>query len=235
VAFINPPVLKLDFTGAANIADFSAIDGAVRNTILSIINSMFTLPNRYLVKLDASTDYFKTFHYPLGIIRITVEKAWGFAEEAKGATKKLFNKITRAHPDCFTKVDVGAEESWQTKTINNSVHPKWNETKDFVVSDLDQCIKIDVEDHDVNSNDEVGIAVTTVREMMAGGSKELTLIKEGQESDGRVQISAQFFRFTSNGNSFSASDHKGDGKMCGFATILIAGAYGIEGNRKELR
>ena len=150
MSFVNPPLLKLDFTGAANVADFSAIDGVVRNTILGIINSMFTLPNRYLVKLDANNDYFKTYHYPLGIVRITVEQAWGFAEESKGAAKKFFHKLTRAHPDCFAKVNVGAEDAWETAVKDNTVKPSWNETHDFVVSDFDQCIKVSVEDHDVN-------------------------------------------------------------------------------------
>lgn len=150
ISFVNPPVLKLDFTGAANVADFSAIDGAVRDTILGVINSMLTLPNRYLVKLDANNDYFKTYLYPLGVIRVTVEGAWGFAEEAKGTMKKLFTKVTRAHPDCFAKIEVGAEEAWQTSTKNNTTHPTWNETHDFVVSDYSQCIRIGVEDHDVN-------------------------------------------------------------------------------------
>lgn len=100
---MNPPVLKLDFTGAANVADFSAIDDSVRGIILDTINSMFTLPNRYLVKLDAKNDWFKTYLYPLGVLRVTVEKAWGFAEEAKGGVKKLFAKVTRAAPDCYVK------------------------------------------------------------------------------------------------------------------------------------
>src|ERR1700760_4960429 len=178
ICFVNPPVLKLDFTGAANIgaysvygtaksydlrlalllyanaisADFSLIDDTVRGTILSTINGILTLPNRLLVKLDTSTDYFKTHLYPLGIARVTIEKAWGFAEEAKSATKKLVSKLTRAHPDCFAKVDVGGEESWKTSTKNNSTKPVWNETKDFVVSDFDQCIKINVEDQDVSKN-----------------------------------------------------------------------------------
>ena len=90
------------------MADFSAIDGAVRNAILTIINGMFTLPNRFLVKLDANSDFFNIFLLPQGVIRITVEKAWGFASEAKGSAKKFFSKITRASPDCYAKVDVGA-------------------------------------------------------------------------------------------------------------------------------
>ena len=40
LAFINPPHLELDFTGAANVADFSAIDGAVRGVILSNVHTL---------------------------------------------------------------------------------------------------------------------------------------------------------------------------------------------------
>ena len=57
--------------------------------------------------MDANNDYFKTYMYPSGVLRIKVEKAWGFAEEAKGTTKKLLSKITRSHPDCYAKVELG--------------------------------------------------------------------------------------------------------------------------------
>jgi Ca2+-dependent lipid-binding protein len=236
ISFINPPVLKLDFTGAANVADFSVIDDTVRKVILGIINSMFTLPNRFLLKLDANADYFKTYHYPLGMVRVTVEKAWGFGEEAKSSTRKLFNKLTRAAPDCYAKVDVGGEESWKTATKNNTNRPTWNETHDFVVSDFDQCIKVDVEDEDVNGDDEVGLAVTTVREILAArGSQELTLVHKGEETEGRVSISCQFFKYVADAGSLTASDHKGDGRLSGIATILVASAFGIKGQRKELK
>ncbi len=236
ISFINPPVLKLDFTGAANVADFSVIDDTVRNVILGIINSMFTLPNRFLVKLDANADYFKTYHYPLGMVRVTVEKAWGFGEEAKSSTRKFFNKITRAAPDCYAKVSVGGEEPWKTATKNNTNKPTWNETHDFVVSDFDQCIKVDVEDEDVNGDDEVGLAVTTVREILkAGRSQELTLVHKGEDTEGRVSISCQFFKYVADAGSLTASDHKGDGRLSGMATILIASAFGIKGRREDLK
>lgn len=236
ISFINPPVLKLDFTGAANVADFSAIDDTVRKVILGIINSMFTLPNRFLIKLDANADYFKTYHYPLGMVRVTVEKAWGFGEEAKSSARKLFNKVTRAAPDCYAKVDVGGEESWKTATKNNTNRPKWNETHDFVVSDFDQCIKVDVEDEDVDGDDEVGVAVTTIREILvAGGSQDLPLVHKGEETEGRVSISCQFFKYVTDAGSLIASDHKGDGRLSGIATILVASASGIKGQLEDLK
>lgn len=236
ISFVNPPVLKLDFTGAANVADFDMIDDTVRNVILGVINSMFTLPNRYLVKLDANTDYFKTFHYPLGMVRVTVEKAWGFGEEAKSTTKKFFNKLTRAAPDCYAKVEVGAEEAWKTSTKNNTNRPNWNETHDFVVSDFDQCLKIDVLDSDVNGDDEVGLAVTTIREILtSGGHQELPLVHKGTETDGRVSVRAEYFKYVADAGSLTASSHKGDGRLSGIATVLIASAFGIKGQRETLK
>jgi Ca2+-dependent lipid-binding protein len=198
---------------------------------------MFTLPNRYLLKLDANTDYFKTFHYPLGMLRLTVDKAWGFGEEAKSSTRKLFNKLTRAAPDCYAKVEVGAEP-WKTTTRNNTNRPNWSETHDFVVSDFDQAVRIDVKDEDLNGDDDVGVAVTTVRDLLlANGHQELPLLdnKTDAETDGRVSISAQFFKFVPEAGSLTSSDHKGDGRLSGIATILIASAYNVPGQREALK
>jgi Ca2+-dependent lipid-binding protein len=237
IAFINPPHLELDFTGAANVADFSAIDSAVRGVILSIINSMATLPNRFLVTLDAKNDYFKTYLPPIGVMRITVEKAWDFAEQAKGKAKKIFAKLTRAAPDCYAKVDLGAEPSWQTSTKDNSVNPSWNETHDFVVSDIYQCIKVEIFDKDVNGDDEVGLGVTTVEEILRnGGRQELALELKGESTGGKVSIACEYFKLEADGGkSFSSSSHKGDGCMSGIASVLIAGAYGIQGQREQLK
>lgn len=230
-------MLELDFTGAANVADFDAIDGAVRGVILSIINSMATLPNRYLVTLDAKNDYFKTFVQPLGVIRITVEKAWDFAEEeSQNKAKKLFAKLTRAAPDCYTKVEVGAEPEWKTTTKNNTTHPSWDETSDFVVTDFDQCIKLHLLDEDVNGDDEVGMAVTTVKEVLLGGGRhELALTHKGEETGGKVSIACEYYNLAADGGkSFSAAAHHGPACMCGVANILVGNAYGIKGQREQL-
>ena len=237
IAFINPPHLELDFTGAANVADFSAIDGAVRGVILSIINSMFTLPNRFLLTLDAKNDYFKTYLPPQGVMRITVEKAWDFAEEAQGKAKKLFAKLTRAAPDCYAKVELGAEPLWQTATKDNTVNPSWNETHDFVVSDFYQCIKVQIFDKDVNGDDEVGLGVTTVDEILRnGGRQELALEMNGEQTGGKVSIAAEYFKLEADGGkSFSSSSHKGDGCISGIASVLVAGAYGVKGQRELLK
>jgi Ca2+-dependent lipid-binding protein len=205
--------------------------------LLGVISSVVVLPNRILVKLDANNDYFKTYLQPLGIIRITTEKAWGFAEESQSKTKKFFSKLTRASPDCYAEIEVGAEPAWKTTTKNNTTTPTWGETHDFVVTDLDQRIRVLVADQDVNSDDEVGVALTTVKEILAaGGKSELGMLHKGSKSDGKVALSCEFFQFTAeDSSSFSAANNRGDGLMCGVLTVLVASAFGIKGQRENLK
>jgi Ca2+-dependent lipid-binding protein len=204
---------------------------------MGIINSVVVLPNRIMVKLDANNDYFKTYHQPLGIVRITAEKAWGFAEESQSKTKKLFSKLTKASPDCYAEIEVGAEAAWRTTTKNNTTNPAWGETHDFVVSDFDQRIRVVVSDHDLNSDDEVGVAVTTVKEiLMASGKQELGMMHKGAEIDGKIALACEFFQFTAeDSSSFSESSHSGTGLMCGIINVLVAGAFGIKGQRETLK
>lgn len=236
VALVNPPSLKLDFTGAANLADMDMIDSAVRETLVGVINSIVTLPTRYYVPIAADNDYFKTYIPPVGIIRITVEKAWGFSKESKSATQKFIAKLTRAAPDCYARVHVGAEEPYKTGTKNNTTTPAWGETHDFIVTDLDQYIKVDVDDEDIGGDDDVGDAITSVRDMIAnGGHQELGLTYKGEDTGGKIALSCQYFDLENSTGSFSASDHKGQGRYCGLATVLVGGAYNIQGNREELK
>ena len=98
---------------AAALAIIKAVSAnGVKAVLPPIINSILTLPNRLLIKLDASNDYFKTQLFPIGVIRITAEKATGFAEDKKGAAQKLFSKLTRASPDTYVNISVGAEDAW---------------------------------------------------------------------------------------------------------------------------
>ncbi len=92
--------------------------------LLLIPNLLETRTNpfvcRYLIKLDPNSSYFDAFQYPLGVARITVEDASGFAEEAKGAAKKLFSKITRSAPDTFAKASCSKQARDLAETDNIS-------------------------------------------------------------------------------------------------------------------
>lgn len=235
MAFINPPELSLDFTDAANIADFSLIDKTVRKVILNIISSMAVLPNRFLVKLDSSNDYFKTFQPHHGVLRLTIDNATEITGEKKSGAKRLLQKLVKDIPDCYCDVNVGAEGEWRTSTIKNKHDPQWNETHDFLVTDYEQRITIDLNDEDLGGDDDIGIATTTVKQLLLnGGSQTLTLSHKGQPLETKVTIHGKFFNFVGESNSISASSQN-EGEICGLATVLIASVNGLNGQRDELK
>jgi len=235
VAFINPPELKLDFTDAANIADWVLVDKAVRNVIISIVSSMAVLPNRYLVKLDNNNDYFRTYLPQLGALRLTIERAVGISGPKKSGAKRLLAKIVKDIPDCYCKVNVGAEEEWRTSIKKNDHDPEWNETHDFLVADYDQKIFIDVQDDDLGGDDDIGVAITTVKDILLnGGSQELALTHEGQPTDAKVVVHAKFFDFVDDAGAITSTQSQNEGQIVGIATVLIASALGLQGQRDEL-
>lgn len=231
MAFINPPYLKLSFTDAAHIANLSVIDSCIRKVVISIISAMAVLPNRFLVNLDANNDFLKTYQHQLGVLRLTVESGSELGEEKEG--KSFLKKLTHDVPDCYVKVKVSAEAEWKTSTVKNSRHPEWNETCDFLVSDYDQSIEVDVNDDDTaRSDDDIGNAATSVKDLLLnGGRHELKLAHKGEPTDGKLTISGQFFKFVPDASSFSS---EGTG-IVGQLTILVSSAFGIKGNREELK
>ncbi|EOA86134.1 hypothetical protein ACJQWK_11770 [Exserohilum turcicum] len=240
VAFLNTPSLSLDFTDAANIADFSVINNTIRKTILGVIESMAVLPNRFLVKLDPNTDYFKAYQPHNGVIRVTVVKASGIDAPKKGerksGLKKLMAKVKLEDvPDCYVKVKVGAEEEWKTSTVDNNREPEWNESHDFLVTDFEQDISVDIQDEDMAGDDDMGIASTTVKQILLnGGTQELRLSQKGQEAAGTLLIHAKYFHLVSDAQVLSAPSAQGQGQVCGLATILIAGVHELQGQRDDL-
>ncbi|KAK6334224.1 hypothetical protein TWF730_003439 [Orbilia blumenaviensis] len=236
VAFINPPELKLDFTNAANIADCFLVDKAVRKVILSVISSMAVLPNRYLVKLDSKNDYFKTYLPHVGALRLTIGRAVNINGPKKSGAKGLLAKIVKDVPDCYCKVNIGAGEEWRTSTKKNDHNPEWNETHDFLVADYDQQVLIDIQDDDFAGDDDIGIATTTVKDIMLnGGSKELELFHKDSLTDAKITVHAKFFNFVDDAGILTSNQNEGgEGQIVGLATILIASALGLQGQRDEL-
>lgn len=196
---------------------------------------MAVLPNRFLVKLDASNDYFKTYQPHLGVVRLTVEKALGISGPKKSGVKRLLNKIVKDVPDCYCKVTVGAEKEWRTATIKNDREPTWNETHDFLVSDFEQNIFLDVQDDDLGADDDIGIGHISIKDiLLGGGSKEIALTHKGEPTDARVTVHAQFLKFIPEASALSGAHSQGAGQLCGLATILVADVSNLQGMRDDL-
>jgi Ca2+-dependent lipid-binding protein len=212
------------------------ISSTIRNVILGIVGGMAVLPNRFLVKMDSSNDYFKTYQPHLGVVRLTIERAIGITGPKKSGVKGLLSKVIKDVPDCFCKVTVGAEEEWHTTTKKNDHDPEWNETHDFLVADFEQNIFIDVQDSDVGGDDDIGLGHISVKDiLLGGGTKELPLSHKGEQTNARVTVHAKFFNFVSEAQALSAEHSQGEGQLVGLATVLVANALGLRGERDNLQ
>ena len=225
VAFINPPDLSLDFTGAANIADLAIIDNTIRKIIKDILASILVLPNRLLLKIDPSNEFYKTYQQHLGILRITVVHATGFV-----TPKGWFKDV----PDVYCMTKFGASPVWTTSTKTNDVTPEWNESADFLLSDHDQVIEVEVMDDDLAGDDKLGKASITVGKLLlAGKSTTLPLSINGKPTGSEVEIKCDIFNFVADKTSFESPAFKGETLKCGLATILIAGLKNVPGEKED--
>lgn len=229
----------------AEIADCSLIEKTVRKIILDNIASMAVLPNRYLYKLDPHADYFQTYLPHLGVLRLTVEHATGlsFPKKSSGVVGKLESLMSKVGikdvPDCFANVSVGAETTVRTATFENSLEPAWNETHDFFIGSFDQNVVVEVSDQDYGENDTMGKATLSVKKLLlGGGAEELRLEREDlPESQGRVSVRSQFFHLVDDRHALSAEANASlpDDEIVGLATVLIASALNLQGQRDELK
>lgn len=222
----------MTYTDAASIASLGVINNALRKAVLNIISSMAVLPNRFLIKLDAANDWFKTYQHPLGLLRLTVESGSNFGEDIS-QTKNILKKLVHDVPDCYTTVSISAEPQWRTKTIDNTRNPEWRETHDFLVTDHEQAIELDVKDKDMACDDDIGLATTSVKKLLlAGGRQELPLVHKGDETTGRLTIAGEFYRFVPDLASLSESAGSPDA-IQGLLTVLVASIRGLGGRRRE--
>lgn len=233
IALINPPELELDFTGAADVLDVTLIDSVIRNCIKDIVGNILCLPNRMLIKLDPLASIYETYQGPSHVLRLTIESGAGF---------KSTGCIIKDVPDCYVACRFGANPVVQTETKKNDETPEWNQSFDFLFSDNDQVISMDILDSDVGKDDLLGSAKTSVGKLMDEGKtatlpiyatdKETT---EKKDSGATITISAVALKLVPDATSLEQPAVEGSSTCHGVLTVLVAGAKGLVGKREELK
>lgn len=203
IAFINPPSLTLDYTDAADIADFSLLKTTVQDIVLSQISALAVLPNRYLLKLDAQTDYFSLHQPYLGVLRLTIDSASGFQVPKKSGISGLINKIVKDVPDCYTHVKFGATE-WKTSVKKDTLEPEWRETHDFLVTSDEQVLFLSVKDDDVRDDDVLGTANISIKQLLANPTSTFRLSSPDDDGESPLlNIASSFHPLTTDLTSLS--------------------------------
>lgn len=227
-AFINPPELELDFTGLANVADFSvgSIAKSVRTMMQDILASMVVLPNRMTSKLDVC-DFRDFYQSPFGVARVTCMHGRGFVVEKKTIGRDDI-------PDVYCKVKLGCEAEWKTTVVKDSLCPEWKESNDFMLSDNDQIISIEAWDEDtgtMDADDFLGSAQVTVRELLlAGKTMEVALQQDKKENGAFITLRCDVFRF---GTDLASMDKIEPNQLGGLLTIIVTQAKNIPLDKKD--
>ena len=227
--FINPPKLELDFTGLANIADFSVIDKTIRSIMQGVMADMMVLPHRKLYKMNPASDFRTYCQHPIGVARITCVRGRGFCVE-----KKMMGK--HDVPDVFCSIQLGCEPVWKTSTVKDNLSPEWNETYDFVLSDNDQIVSLEAWDEDngtLDSNDHLGTARLSVADLLlAGKTIEVELQQKGKATGAFVTIHCDVLKFSSS-NLAHFDEPKNENQLAGLLAIVVTRATDLPCEKKS--
>jgi hypothetical protein len=221
-SFINPPDLELDFTGLAQLADFSVVDKKIRGVLQDTMKSMIVLPERMLYKMDLACSFLDIYRPPLGVVCVTAVNGKGFVVEKRALRKDDI-------PDTYLNISMGGGSVVRSKTIKDSLTPVWNESFEFMMNDLDQIISIEAMDKDggpLDPDDHLGTARATIGEiMLSGGYKELPLSHNLTSNGASVTLGCQVVNFTSDLSSLK--ENASANLLAGVLVILVIGAFDV--------
>lgn len=225
-SFVAPPTIELDFTGLAQVADFAVIDKKIRAIIQDSFSSV-VLPNRMLTKMDMAVDFLETYEPPVGVARVTLLRGRGFVEEVKALRA---NDV----PDVYCNISMTSSRTWKTAVVQDSLTPVWtDETADFILSDLDQCLTIHAWDEDkgpLDSDDDLGVARVSFGDiLLGGGTLEVELQQDDIGTGAFVTVHCDMLPFSNSLDSLKTAvpEPVNPNLLHGMLTVVVTKATGL--------
>ncbi|KAJ8336606.1 hypothetical protein SKAU_G00378260 [Synaphobranchus kaupii] len=161
VFFLKKPLLDINWTGLTNMLDIPGLNGLCDNLIQDIIYSYLVLPNRITIPLVGEVQLAQLrFPIPKGVLRIHFLEA----QDLEGKDKFLGGLI-KGKSDPYGVIQIG-NELFQTKTVKESTHPKWNEVYEAMVYEQSGLhLEIELFDEDPDKDDFLGSLMIDVAEL----------------------------------------------------------------------
>eukprot|EP00977_Amphora_coffeiformis_P017216 scaffold5520_cov167-Amphora_coffeaeformis.AAC.6 len=241
VAFINPPMIHLEFSGVAHaVADsLDVVRTKIHDILQKILQQQMVLPNRRLVKLDPTISLLSdnVLKAPVGVARVTIQQGSGFVVEERNVFQKA------DIPDCYVVATLGNTKR-QSATIKDDLKPVWNETMDYVLSDFDQIVHLEVWDEDggpLDPDDFLGAADVTVGQvLLQGGQITRTLLGEGgKPTTASLSMGVQCLNWTTDldslSNTTSLEGRATNNEIVGLLTILVTQAFGLPFEKQDVK
>uniref|UniRef100_A0A3Q1C2I5 Extended synaptotagmin-like protein 2b n=1 Tax=Amphiprion ocellaris TaxID=80972 RepID=A0A3Q1C2I5_AMPOC len=159
--FLKKPLLDINWTGLTNILDIPGLNGFSDSLIQDIIYSYLVLPNRITIPLVGDVELAKLrFPMPKGVLRIHFLEA----QDLEGKDKFLGGLI-KGKSDPYGVLQIG-NQLFQSKTVKESLHPKWNEVYEALVYEHSgQHLEIELFDEDPDKDDFLGSLMIDMTEL----------------------------------------------------------------------
>ncbi|KAK4310042.1 hypothetical protein Pmani_018372 [Petrolisthes manimaculis] len=185
VFFLNNPDVDFNLIGLADVFDMPGLSDILRSIVVEQIAHMMVLPNRYPIQLveDINTAELKC-PQPAGVLRIQVI-------EAHNLMKKDVGLMGMGKSDPYCILRLGAQK-FQTKTINNTINPKWDFCCEFL-TDAIRSQELDFElfdqDDTIGKDDKLGRANLDVHEIWKSGDVDMW-VPLSEAKSGRIHVRA---------------------------------------------
>ncbi|XP_029698969.1 extended synaptotagmin-2 isoform X2 [Takifugu rubripes] len=161
VFFLKKPLLDVNWTGLTNILDIPGLSGFSDSLIQDLINSYLVLPNRITVPLVGDVQLAQLrFPMPKGVLRIHFLEALDL--EGKD---QFLGGLIKGKSDPYGVLQIG-NQLFQSKTVKESLHPKWNEVYEALVYEHSgQHLEIELFDEDPDKDDFLGSLMIDLTEL----------------------------------------------------------------------
>ncbi|XP_024120833.1 extended synaptotagmin-2 isoform X3 [Oryzias melastigma] len=152
VFFLQKPILDINWTGLTNVLDIPGVDGLCDGIIQDIIHGYLVMPNQINIPLVGEAELSRIrFPIPKAVLRIH------FIEAQELMSKdRMLGGLIKGKSDPYGIIQVGTE-LFQSKTINESLNPKWNEVYEALIYDnMPSEVSFELFDKDNNQDDFLG-------------------------------------------------------------------------------
>ncbi|XP_030856297.1 extended synaptotagmin-2 isoform X2 [Strongylocentrotus purpuratus] len=148
IYFLNRPAIDFNLTNLADLLDVPGLSNMLHGILEDQFACFLVLPNRIPLTFMDTTDI-NELKYPMpkGVLRIT-------AVEARNLVRADMGLLKKGKSDPYLVINVGMQK-FKTKTINNNLNPKWNQTFEALVyEEHGQTLDVDCWDEDPGSKDD---------------------------------------------------------------------------------
>lgn len=223
--FIRRPNLQINWTGTTNLLDSPGFSALSEETITDIIASIMVLPNRMCFPLidQVKVDQMR-FPLPRGVVRVHLLEARDLM-----AKDTFMMGLVKGKSDPYATLRVG-NRHFQSKTIKENLHPKWNEVYEFVVHEAPgQELEVELFDEDTDKDDFLGRYNLDLGEVKKNKVMDEWFTLEGAQT-GELRLKLQWLSLQTDPHLLKETD---DGLACAMLAVYLDNASALPKDHSE--